>query len=183
MIIETSAAVYCDTATTFFLGYGCPEESLNIAGYNYYHMAQRNEDSLSECIELLQNDRLTKKLLELYSMPDDWDGYGAASISLKVTMQARLFIDSFTSRNILEPELVPNTNGTISFEWETESGFFHVEIGEEDYSMLYGLDNGCPSGHQDSGLPDMMLIERIISMLFGDHSARSMVLTEYQYAA
>jgi len=78
----------------------------------------------------------------------NWDGYGALPIRDETKRNA------LTVLNQLEivtcaPEITPNPNGTMSFEWETDQGFGQLEIGRTRYSFCVQLHNGSPT--LDSG--------------------------------
>lgn len=73
----------------------------------------------------------------------NWDGYGALRISTETKDNALTAI-----RSILPvaptPEISPNSNGTLSFEWETREGKAHMEIGRTRYSFYVNPRNGVP---------------------------------------
>jgi hypothetical protein len=73
----------------------------------------------------------------------NWDGYGALAISTQTKDNALSAI-----RNILPvaptPEISPNPNGTLSFEWETTEGKAHMEIGRTRYSFYVSPRVGVP---------------------------------------
>ncbi len=71
---------------------------------------------------------------QLASMPTDWDGYGALPISQETKLNALRALDVVTRRAPV-PDIVPNSNGTLSFEWETAAGFGHLEIGQTRFSF------------------------------------------------
>ncbi len=64
----------------------------------------------------------------------DWDGYGALPIHETVVKIARQFINSLPD-HLPFPDLTPDTNGTISMDWETREGIAHLEIGKTRYSL------------------------------------------------
>jgi hypothetical protein len=71
---------------------------------------------------------------KLASMPADWDGYGALPISGPTKDNAKRAIALFSMLAPF-PDIVPNSNGTLSFEWETQTGFAHLEIGQTKFSF------------------------------------------------
>jgi hypothetical protein len=77
-----------------------------------------------------------------YKEPN-WDGYGALPISIEAKDNALTAI-----RNILPvaptPEISPNPNGTLSFQWESVEGKAHMEIGRTQYSFYVSPRIGVP---------------------------------------
>ena len=70
----------------------------------------------------------------------NWDGYGAAAISNEAENNAKVALDllEFATH---APAVTPNSNGTLSFEWETDRGIGQLEIGRTLYSF-YVRPNG-----------------------------------------
>ena len=58
---------------------------------------------------------------ELADLKENWDGYGAAPISEQTRDNALRFVNLIEAApyGLPAPEICPNPNGTISFEWET----------------------------------------------------------------
>jgi hypothetical protein len=73
---------------------------------------------------------------ELGDLQDDWDGYGAASISREVRDNALHFIKVIEAApfGMQAPEISPTPTGTISFEWVTPHTKAFLEIGNTRYS-------------------------------------------------
>lgn len=71
---------------------------------------------------------------EFRSMGENWDGYGALTIADAVATNAkRALVTLLTVAPC--PDLSPNPNGTISMEWESESGYAVLEIGNTRFSF------------------------------------------------
>ena len=62
-------------------------------------------------------------------MAENWDGYGAIPIDPMTAVNADRLLSALRHIGI-DPDVTPNTNGTISFEWEWTSGSVHVEVGK-----------------------------------------------------
>lgn len=74
---------------------------------------------------------------------DDWDGYGAKPIDPVTLSNAQAAaVALLSSRALPAPDLTPNSNGTISFEWESSAGFAHLEIGKSRYAFFIKLESG-----------------------------------------
>lgn len=73
-------------------------------------------------------------LLEIGTYTKSWDGYEANSIDPKIIESSIKLLTQFY-HNIPLPEITPNPNGTISFEWETKTSYGHLEIGITTYAF------------------------------------------------
>ncbi len=97
-----------------------------------------------------------------------WDRDDALPISHE-TKQNALHALKICKIVIPDPEITPNSNGTLSFEWETELGFGYLEIGETKYSfyvkMMYDV-----SFHEDGDARDIIryyyVRRKVADMLF-----------------
>ncbi|MGQ3824242.1 hypothetical protein [Pseudomonas alliivorans] len=76
-----------------------------------------------------------------FDLADDWDGYGAVAID-PVTLQNAMAAAARLIGRAPAPDFTPNSNGTISFEWESPSGLAHLEIGKSRYAFFIRLENG-----------------------------------------
>jgi hypothetical protein len=72
-----------------------------------------------------------------------WDGYGALPVSGETKKNA-LGVLHHLETLTCAPEITPNPNGTLSFEWETNRGFGQLEIGRTRYSFYVQPHNGSP---------------------------------------
>jgi len=80
---------------------------------------------------------------ELSRMPAGWDGYGALPISSKTKYNALQALRGILA-HAPTPDITPNSNGTLSFEWETERGFAHLEVGQTRLSFYIELASAEP---------------------------------------
>lgn len=84
-----------------------------------------------------------REINDLASTKPDWDGEGA----LPVTKQTRRNAVEGIKGVLLEapaPEVSPNPNGTLSFEWEAEGGTAHLEVGQSMFSFYVSPRAGVP---------------------------------------
>ena len=72
---------------------------------------------------------------ELAAMPADWDGYGALAIDDGTLANSKRAVARLV-RYAPGPEIAPNPNGTISFEWTSSAGTAHLEIGKTRFSFF-----------------------------------------------
>lgn len=68
------------------------------------------------------------------TMPENWDGYGALQLTADTVRNAKAAL-RFIQLSSPTPDVAPNPNGTISFEWESERGSAHLEIGRTKMSF------------------------------------------------
>jgi hypothetical protein len=47
-------------------------------------------------------------------------------------------------RDVPSPDITPNANGTVSFEWETPRGIGHLEVGRTKFSFYIKPASGTP---------------------------------------
>jgi hypothetical protein len=75
-----------------------------------------------------------------YTKPN-WDGYDALPVSGDAKRNALAALGAL-ARTAPLPTVVPNPNGTLSFEWESEYGIGHLEIGKTRYSFYVKPTSG-----------------------------------------
>lgn len=75
---------------------------------------------------------------------EDWDGYGALPIHPQTKKNALEFLNFAIRMNLLFPELTPNTNGTINFEWEYDNKIANLDIGKTKISLFITQPNHKP---------------------------------------
>ena len=76
------------------------------------------------------------------ALSDDWDGYGGAAIDAAAIDAGKVFLVQLIA---LPQSLLPNSNGTLSFEWESPYGRAHLEIGAEAFSFYAAPRFGQPT--------------------------------------
>jgi hypothetical protein len=67
-------------------------------------------------------------------MPENWDGYGAVRIRTETKQNAIDALEMLHDK-VPMPDIIPNPNGTLSFEWESLAGIGHLEIGRTRFSF------------------------------------------------
>ena len=75
------------------------------------------------------------QLAEIERLGANWDGYGAHPIDAETAKFARNALAIFQRWDVV-PDLTPNPNGTISFEWETPKGNAHLEMGKTRFVCI-----------------------------------------------
>lgn len=71
---------------------------------------------------------------KLGGMLSNWDGYGALPLTAETLQNAKATL-RFVQMASPTPDITPNPNGTISFEWESERGSAHLEVGKTKMSF------------------------------------------------
>jgi hypothetical protein len=79
---------------------------------------------------------------QAFAQPN-WDRYGALPIR-EETKNNALGVLNQLEVSTCAPEITPNPNGTVSFEWETNQGFGQLEIGRTRYSFCVQPHYGPP---------------------------------------
>jgi hypothetical protein len=72
----------------------------------------------------------------------NWDGDGALAISREVKANAFAALEMIEMTAVPAPEITPNPNGTLSFEWETETGVGQLEIGKSRFGFYVQAQSG-----------------------------------------
>ena len=80
-------------------------------------------------------------LIAIAELDDNWDGEGACPINDKTKINAHRALNSLLLDVPVVPEITPNNNGTVSFEWKTDQGRAHLEIGLTRFSFYIKLSN------------------------------------------
>jgi hypothetical protein len=111
---------------------------------------------------------------------ENWDGEGALPVSYVTKQNAKVVL-----RDILPvvavPEINPNSNGTLSFEWETNAGKAHLEIGNTKYSFYVSPKAGKTILYE-GGVEDTLRFQGslVASLLFPKTNATD-TLTSIRY--
>ena len=100
------------------------------------------------------------------ALTDDWDGYGAERVSDEVVGYAFSVLE-ILPQALRNPDITPNSNGTISFEWESSSAKAHLELGKINFSLFVKPRAGRPLFAEGRcGHIDFEIASKIDAMLF-----------------
>lgn len=125
-------------------------------------------------------------LEELATLPTDWDGHGAIPIAMGTVSNVRVMLSSIL-KAVTSPEVTPNSNGTVSLEWESNLGFAHLEIGLTKFSLFIKPISGT-STFLD-GVTTVLQAEHIseigalVANVLFPRSTNTTQLTRLQFAA
>lgn len=73
-------------------------------------------------------------LAEFTTLQDGWNGAGSLAPSWQALSASIAFLSRMQG-TVGQVELTPNESGTISFEWETQRGYAHIEVGRTKYAL------------------------------------------------
>ena len=76
-------------------------------------------------------------------LEEDWDGYGGMPVSVETQRNAINAIESFPD-DLPMPEIDPNPNGTISFDWTSPLASAYLEIGNTRFSFYVKWHHSKP---------------------------------------
>ena len=140
-------------ATLNTVSYNVNQQDTSQSAY-ILRQEQYEERSLSEYFAYLQahqekqfsytifSDQTAQRLLAEYAnLSNNWDGYGALSIPQSVISNAKSVLNLISSAST-SPDTYPNSNGTISLDWDAPRVRVHLEIGLTQYSLLIKYKNG-----------------------------------------
>ena len=83
----------------------------------------------------------TAAIEAMTGMDDNWDGFGARQINQQ-TRNNCLACLPWLLLLAPSPEITPNPSGTLSFEWESEKGAAHLEVGQSKLSFYVKIYDG-----------------------------------------
>jgi hypothetical protein len=118
---------------------------------------------------LLPGSKAGERLAALHAIQEfatfesGWDGYGALPIHEATLKNATRFLNSLPE-HFPCPDLTPDTNGTVSMEWESREGIAHLEIGKTRYSLYIKRHMGNPAVLRDG---EAAILGADIAMLIG----------------
>lgn len=153
-----------------------------IPALRYQHPSVKTASSLSNAISTAMPAELRTALIsidEIIAMPADWDGYGALPINARTASNAKNALKLLLAVTPT-PDITPNTNGTISLEWESSQGVAHLEIGATRFSLFIKPTSGRTSfadGLADSMTQELgLLISAVLYQSFQNASTMTGVI-------
>lgn len=112
-----------------------------------------------------------KQTIESFCLFEEgWDGYGAFPIHSQTKKNALDFLNFYASNaikvegSLLFPELTPNTNGTINFEWENHGKLANLDIGKTQISFFITQPNHNPIIY-DGNAADPSSYEKVFTLI------------------
>jgi hypothetical protein len=116
-------------------------------------------------------------LRQINALPENWDGYGGASVHSDTALNAHRALSALLL-TVPVPEIIPNSNGTVSFEWQSPLGHANLEIGLTRFSFFVALSPGptIPLDGAASSVPDV-LGSVISALLFPQRGADLTAMT------
>jgi hypothetical protein len=164
---EQSNSIRLDIGSTFAEW----SDITNTAIGQFFMMAEEIVSSSVPTATRIEQAKSARLIIEeLAKLNENWDGYGAASISQQTRDNALRFINLIEAApyGVPAPEICPKPNGTISFEWETPRTEAYLEIGNTRFSGFITTDQLPPAffeGHADSmDLQIVALVRRAVSL-------------------
>ncbi len=96
--------------------------------------AYKREEILTEA----HRTAIFGQLNRFRELPESWDGEGANPINDRTIENSQRLIES--AIDILPVPIIDvNPNGTVSFEWQTESGVAYLEVGRTAFGLFVEL--------------------------------------------
>src|SRR5262245_17389350 len=89
----------------------------------------------AKVLQLVEHEQAVATLMEFQDLAPNWDGYGALPVGRETISNGREAL-SLLLRHISLPDVTPNPNGTIGFEWFSSHGEAHLEIGKTRFSFF-----------------------------------------------
>jgi len=129
--------------------------SVSLLGQASYVLPHSCWMSQAPGVSMLAEYSMSFDIIEKVSfVAGNWDGEGALPVSDLTKQNAKVALRGILPV-VAAPEINPNSNGTLSFEWETNAGTAHLEIGNTKYSFYVSPNGGrtifC-EGHAEDAL-------------------------------
>jgi hypothetical protein len=115
------------TISTIFQAGDEPEKKL----FPFQHLTG---EAATRASQIFAIEAARHEIEEIATLEDNWDGYGASRVREQTKTNALAAVLQMLLYAPL-PDIAPNPNGTISMEWESDSGTGHLEIGQSRYSF------------------------------------------------
>ena len=81
-----------------------------------------------------------RKLIEISSLPRNWDSHGAVPVGPRVIADAVSWLNGVLVRDDRPPQIVPMTDGSIQFEWHRNNIDLEVEFHSATHVRAYFED-------------------------------------------
>jgi hypothetical protein len=110
----------------------------------------------------------------------NWDGEGALPVLSSTKQNAKHALGDMLPV-VAAPEINPNPNGTLSFEWQTSQGKAHMEIGNTRYSFYVSPKAGVAILHEGSIDDAYRLHGNLVASLLFPQTNGAETLTSIRY--
>jgi hypothetical protein len=125
----------------------------------------------------------SKEMLNQVSLREpNWDGDGALPISPETNSNALAALRIFETV-VPAPEITPNPNGTLSFEWETDAGVGYLEIGRTRYSFYVKPIGGPAILHDGTTENVSSTLGMLVDDLLYEKPQTAQLVTDLTYCA
>ena len=106
-----------------------------------------------------------RKLLQLFTLPRDWDSYGSPPPSEVAIMAAVRLILRIDLESFLSPLVVPVAGGGVQLEWSLGSREVEIEINDRGSAEYLKSSGGKPIEEGPIALPDLPRIRALLTWL------------------
>lgn len=106
----------------------------------------------------------------------NWDGEGALPVSPLTKQNAKDALKDILPV-VSAPEISPNPSGTVSFEWETNEGKAHLEIGNTKYSFYVSPRFGNTIFHEGTVEDALRFHGNLVASLLYPQTNRAEAIT------
>lgn len=125
-----------------------------LASLPSHKVFSQTEHTLYDAFQPLITNPRESVLAELYryaSLPNNWDGEGAISLSSETVAEAKEFIGKFPE-NLPLPSPMLSPDGCLGFYWDFPEGYVDIEIGQSGLISVYARSRvpGYPEYFEDN---------------------------------
>ena len=82
-------------------------------------------------------DQVMQGLVDLLTLPPNWDSYGAGPIDLALVRRAFEFVNGFLRHSSPAPSIIPLSSGGLQIEWHRKGIDLEVVFDQGDEPMFY----------------------------------------------
>jgi hypothetical protein len=83
-------------------------------------------------VEYPQRAGVARRLDELCSLPDGWDGYRGRAVSMKTAERVHALLAAFLAPAGRYPSIVPGSSGDVQVEWHWGGVDLEIEVSDDE---------------------------------------------------
>jgi len=112
---------------------------------------------------------IEKKIIELYSLENNWDTYGAKKLEYKVLYDSIIFLKE-PMFYAPEPRVIPISNGSVQYEWRKGDRELVINFKNKDEISIYYFDESAAEEYDFSFYNDQKLAKNLFKRIIGNNA-------------
>ena len=160
-LVDKSASIVNSNATDIY------KMCMSIAGMNHsltgYNVYGKNNLGIENVVMNEEKMNNLKKLDEIASLPDNWNGNGAETFDKRLISRVRGLITALE----IQPEIFPTACDSIQMEYDKEDGsYLEIEINLDDTWEVFQINENGEESYS-SIAADMEAITKVVNSFYG----------------